>query len=30
MPLVSIRFQDWPGDGQPENGELELGELGGK
>jgi chromosome segregation protein len=27
---VSVRFEDWPDDGEPTNGELALGEFGGK
>jgi chromosome segregation protein len=27
---VSVRFEDWPDDGQPTNGEILLGEFGGK
>jgi hypothetical protein len=27
---VSVRFEDWPDDGAPTNGELALGEFGGK
>jgi chromosome segregation protein len=27
---VSVRFEDWPDDGEPTNGELHLGEFGGK
>jgi hypothetical protein len=28
--LVTVRFEGWPDDGQPTNGELALGEFGGK
>jgi chromosome segregation protein len=27
---VAVRFEDWPDDGAPTNGELALGEFGGK
>ena len=27
---VAVRFEDWPDDGAPANGELPLGEFGGK
>ncbi len=27
---VAVRFEDWPDDGEPKNGELALGEFGGK
>jgi chromosome segregation protein len=27
---VSVRFEDWPDDGAPTNGEIPLGEFGGK
>jgi hypothetical protein len=27
---VSVRFEDWPDDGAPTNGEIPLGDFGGK
>jgi hypothetical protein len=30
LSVVTVRFEDWPDDGAPTNGELALGEFGGK
>jgi hypothetical protein len=27
---VAVRFEDWPEDGKPVNGQLPIGEFGGK